>query len=290
MSWRTVVISNRAKLDYQMEFMVVRSDTTQKIHLSEISVLIIENTAVSLTSYLLSELIKHKIKVIFCDEKRNPQSELIGYYGSHDTSEKIAEQIRWGAESKANVWKSIVQEKIRQQMFFLVDLNKPESSLLKEYADQVQPGDITNREGFSAKVYFNSLFGKDFIRSDDSPRNAALNYGYSLLLSAFNREITSSGYITQLGISHHNVYNPFNFASDLMEPFRPLVDRMVYDLVPEKLEKEEKAYLLGLLTRQLRIKEKKYYFNQAVSIYCKSIFNSLNNGNVDDIVFYKYEL
>lgn len=142
MSWRTVVISNRAKLDYQMEFLVIRGETTQKIHLSEISILIIENTAVSLTAYLLIELIKHKIKVIFCDEKRNPQSELIGYYGSHDTSAKVVEQIRWSEEVKTRIWNEIVREKIRQQMFFLQSLDKPEAVLLEEYCSQVVDGDM----------------------------------------------------------------------------------------------------------------------------------------------------
>ena len=89
MSWRTVVISKNAKLDYQMGYLVVRGQDTKKIYLNEIGILIIESTAVSLTAYLLSELVKKKIKVIFCDEKRNPSSELLPYYGSHDTSIKI---------------------------------------------------------------------------------------------------------------------------------------------------------------------------------------------------------
>ena len=95
MSWRTVVISNTAKLDYQMGYMVVRKNELTKIHLSEIEMLIIESTSVSLTAALLSELTKKKIKVIFCDEKRNPSSELIGYYGSHDTLSKVRKQIAW---------------------------------------------------------------------------------------------------------------------------------------------------------------------------------------------------
>lgn len=86
MSWRTVIVSKNSKLDYQLGYLVVRGQETVKVHLNEIAVVIIENTAVSLTAYLLSELIKHKIKVIFCDEKRNPSSELVPYYGSHDTS------------------------------------------------------------------------------------------------------------------------------------------------------------------------------------------------------------
>ncbi|HCA22151.1 MAG TPA: CRISPR-associated protein, partial [Lachnospiraceae bacterium] len=85
MSWRSVVISQNAKLDYQIGYLVVRGAETVKIHIDEIGILIIESTAVSLTAYLLSELTKKKIKVIFCDEKRNPSSELVSYYGSHDT-------------------------------------------------------------------------------------------------------------------------------------------------------------------------------------------------------------
>ena len=92
MSWRTVIVSKNSKLDYQLGYLVVRGQETVKVHLNEIAVVIIENTAVSLTAYLLSELIKHKIKVIFCDEKRNPSSELVPYYGSHDTSMKVKKQ------------------------------------------------------------------------------------------------------------------------------------------------------------------------------------------------------
>lgn len=84
MSWRIVVISKRAKLDYQLGYLVVRNEEVTKIHLSEISTILIESTAATVTTSLLAELTKKKIKVIFCDEKRNPSSELVGYYGSQD--------------------------------------------------------------------------------------------------------------------------------------------------------------------------------------------------------------
>ena len=100
MSWRIIVISKRAKLDLQLGKMVVRSDEITKIVLSEISTIIIESTAVSITASLISELAKRKIKVIFCDEKRNPSSELLPYYGSHDTSAKIREHIKWSEQQK----------------------------------------------------------------------------------------------------------------------------------------------------------------------------------------------
>lgn len=100
MSWRTVVITQNCKLDYQMNHLIVRGKETVKIHIQEIAVLMIESTAVSITSYLLNELLKNKVKVIFCDEKRNPSSELVPYYGSFDTSLKIRNQIQFKEEIK----------------------------------------------------------------------------------------------------------------------------------------------------------------------------------------------
>ena len=226
MSWRTIIIANSAKLDYKMDCMVVRQEQITKIYLSEIYMLVIESTAVSITASLMAELMKRKIKVIFCDEKRNPAGELINYYGSHDTSNKYRQQIGWSNDIKSIVWTEIVAEKIRQQILFLTTLRKMnESMLLKQYLTELVIGDATNREGHAAKVYFNALFGMDFSRSAEIPVNAALNYGYSILLSAFNREIVANGYFTQLGICHNNMFNQFNLSSDLMEPFRILVDR-----------------------------------------------------------------
>ena len=111
MSWRIVVISKRAKLDYQLGYLVVRNEEVTKIHLSEISTILIESTAATVTTSLLAELTKKKIKVIFCDEKRNPSSELVGYYGSHDASNKIRKQIQWSRHSKEAIWTEIVTEK-----------------------------------------------------------------------------------------------------------------------------------------------------------------------------------
>lgn len=133
MSWRTIVISNNAKLDYQIGYLVVRGAKTTKIHLNEIGTLIVESTAVSMTSYLLSELMKSKIKVIFCDEKRNPSSELIPYYGCHDTSSKIRKQIEWTKDNKDHIWTEIVSEKIRQQALLLKRYDKIEANMLFDY-------------------------------------------------------------------------------------------------------------------------------------------------------------
>lgn len=290
MSWRTVVISNNAKLDYQIGYLVVRGAETTKIHLNEIGTLIIESTAVSMTSYLLSELIKNKVKVIFCDEKRNSASELLPYYGSHDTSAKIRKQIEWTKEEKALIWTEIVSEKIKQQALLLERYHKKEAMMLYGYMEEVEFGDVTNREGHAAKVYFNALFGKSFTRTDETPTNAALNYGYSIILSIFNREIVSSGYLTQIGLFHDNMFNQFNLASDLMEPFRPLVDEKVIELKPEKFEKDEKHLMLGLLNKEVEISGKKEVLSNAIKIYCKSVFDALNDRDISLIRFYFNEL
>ena len=290
MSWRIVVISNSAKLEYKMDYMIVRQSEITKIHLSEISMLIVESTAVSLTAGLLSELTKRKIKVIFCDEKRNPSSELVSYYGSHDTSAKVRQQVGWTAEIKKMKWTEIVSEKIRNQQRFLEDLGKKENVMLTEYLKEIQPGDTTNREGHAAKVYFNAVFGMDFSRSLDIPINAALNYGYGIILSTFNREIVSNGYITQLGLFHDNMFNQFNLGSDLMEPFRILVDRKVYEMKPEKFEKEEKLQLVNILNQEVTIDGKRNYVVNAIKIYCKSVFDAINDNDVSLIRFYSNEL
>ena len=290
MSWRIVVISRRSKLDYQMGYMVVRNEEITKIHLGEISTVLIESTAVSVTASLLSELAKKKIKVIFCDEKRNPSSELVSYYGSHDTSNKVRCQIKWLTETKEAVWTEIVSEKIRKQKELLEYLGKGESELLDSYIEEIHWNDETNREGHAAKVYFNALFGMSITRTADTLENAALNYGYAIILSAFTREITANGYITQLGLFHDNMFNQFNLASDLMEPFRILVDQKVAGMELKEFAHQEKMEIVNLLNQEVRIDGKVQYVNNAVKIYCKSVFDALNENDSSLIRFYGFEL
>lgn len=290
MSWRIIVISKRAKLDLQLGKMVVRSDEITKIVLSEISIIIIESTAVSITASLISELAKRKIKVIFCDEKRNPSCELVNYYGSHDTSNKIRKQIAWKQQTKEAIWTEIVTDKIRKQKDLLELLRRKESALLDTYLKEITWNDGTNREGHAAKVYFNSLFGLDFTRTEDSLINAALNYGYSVLMSAFAREIVASGYLTQLGSFHDNMFNQFNLASDLMEPFRILIDREVLMMTLEVFQHSEKMQLVNVLNHEVRIDGKVQYVNNAIKIYCKSVFDALSEDDSALIRFYKIEL
>ena len=161
---------------------------------------------------------------------------------------------------------------------------------LLEYATQVQPGDVTNREGHAAKVYFNALFGLEFYRDINDIRNTILNYGYTIILACFNREIAASGYLTQLGLWHENAGNPFNLGCDLMESFRPIIDWFAYcHSTWNAFEKDEKVQILDLLNSKVRIDSAEQYLNNAIGIYTRSVFNAIAK-NDPKLILDWYEL
>ena len=200
-------------------------------------------------------------------------------HGGYDSSRKIIQQIKFDDKVKGRLWQQIIKAKIRKQAEVLERFGKENAELLAEYADIVKEGDATNREGHAAKVYFNSLFGKGFIRGDNDPVNQALNYGYIVLLSYFNREISSQGYLTQLGIHHKNTFNEFNFSCDLMEPFRPLIDYNVCLLDnTHDLDKDKKIKLANIFNERIIYDRQKMYLSNFIKQYCTSAFSYLANG------------
>lgn len=288
MSWRTVVVSSRCKLDTKMGYLVIRGEETHRIFLDEIAILLIENPAVSFTGCLLEALVERKVRVIFCDTHRSPMAELVPYHGSHDDARKLRLQLGWQDSTKGAVWAAIVAEKITQQARFLAEQRKQrEALLLESYLPQIEYQDATNREGHAAKVYFNALFGTDFTRHENDPINAALDYGYSILLSAFNREITACGYLTQFGLHHGNVFNHFNLSSDLMEPFRILVDRRVLSLKFDVLDKEVRLALVDVLNDEVTIRGSTQIVSNAIGIYVKSVFDALEKDDLSLLEFYQ---
>lgn len=290
MGWRTVVVNKNCKLSYKNDYLVIRSENLQMIHLSEINIIMIENGMVSITSYLINELINNKIKLIFCDEAHNPAGEIVPYYSSFNTSKKVQNQIKWKDEAKDIVWQQIVKHKIHNQAMLLKKLDIKGYEKLLEYEESVEVGDTTNREGHAAKVYFNALFGTKFTRSAEIAVNAALNYGYAIFLSSVNREIVSNGYITQIGIFHDNMFNDFNLGSDLVEPLRMIVDEYVYTHQPEEFGHNEKMALLDLLNQEVWIDGRRQVLNNAIKIYCKSVFEALKQEDAQIIRFIGNEL
>lgn len=288
MAFRTVVVSSHCKLEYSLNYLVYKTvDEIKRINLDEIHTLIIESSMVTITTSLMIELINKKIKVILCDEKKNPQSELIPYYGDSISTGRIQEQIGWTQDIKDLIWKEIIKEKIKNQAYVMGFFNSEVSNQILEFKNQVEDGDVTNREGHAAKVYFNNVFGQGFSRNPNHPNNIYLNYGYAILLSQFNKAIIAKGYLTQVGIHHKNANNPFNFSCDLMEPFRPIVDKKTLTLN----EKNYKDELIGLLNLMVEIGGQKQTLSNAINIYCASIFRALNTGSVNEIKFFtSYEL
>lgn len=289
MGFRTVIVNSRAKLEFRLNFMIVRGENEKRIFIDEINTLIVQSTAVSLTAALLSELIRSGVKVIFCDEKFNPCSELIPYYGAHNTSKRYKIQMQWIKETKNEIWRRIIAQKITNQKNYLQKRGfSAEAELIGSYIPDILPGDTTNREGHSAKVYFNCLMPCGVSRRDGGFLNGCLNYGYAVLLSCFNREIVASGYLTQFGIWHDNEFNQFNLSSDLMEPFRTIVDEVAFSL-PEG-DKEFKRKMADILNFQISIDGKTTTLDLAVRTYVRSVLNALEASDPSLIIFPSYEL
>ena len=279
MSFRTVVITKQSKLSYKNRYLAVKSELEEKyIHLSEIDTIIVDSIAVSISSYLLKELADNKINIIFCDEKHNPFGELSSFYSSHNTSKKILTQIKWNNKQKDELWSLIVKNKIINQALLLHKIKSDNYELLMSYVNDVRVGDKTNREAHSAKVYFNSLFTKKFIRNANDDINAALNYGYSILLSNFNKEIINNGYLTQLGIHHKSEFNQFNLACDLIEPFRPIIDNFVYYNQTRQFDSNYKLDLINLFNNNYKYCNKNYTLKDIIKMYTKNTLDCLSEN------------
>lgn len=288
MGWRTVIVNKNCKLSYKNDYLIIRSEELQMIHLSEINTIIVETGMVSIASYLINELAKQKIKLIFCDEKHNPSCEIMPYYGSFNTSKKILNQINWNKEKKEKAWQQIVKYKIHNQAMLLKKVNISGHEKLIEYEEQVEPADKTNREGHAAKVYFNLLFGINFCRGKVDNTNIALDYGYSILLSMLNKEIVSKGYITPLGLNHKSEFNQFNLTCDLMEIYRPLIDEIVYKNREFAFDKTYKYKLIDVSNQKVKIENKEQYLSNAVPIFITSVFDFLEDKEESKILNYEF--
>lgn len=279
MGWRTVVVNAHSKLSYKNNHLVFKDvSRTELIHLSEVDILLLETTDIVLSTMLVKRLIDENVLVIFCDDKRLPTAHLMPYYGRHDSSLQLANQIAWSEEMKAEVWTTIIAQKILNQAMYLGDcgfLEKSQSII--DLYNGLELFDPSNREGHAARIYFNTLFGNDFNREQDSDINAALDYGYTLLLSMFAREIVLTGCMTQFGLKHANQFNQFNFASDVMEPFRPIIDRIVYENRKNSFVKIKRE-LFTIFSDTFLYNGKEMYLSNIVSDYTKNVIKTLNQA------------
>lgn len=290
MSFRTIIITQKAKLSYKDNFMMITSEDVKMVHLSEINTIIVESNMVQISAYLLNQIAKNKIKLIICDERHNPTAEMVPYYANFNTSKRAIQQAKWLDEAKQVAWTNIVINKIKNQAKLLENIGNERYKMLIEYMQDVELDDASNREGHSAKVYFNSLFGLDFTRDKVCDINMALDYGYTILLSAFNRTISSLGYINQLGIKHKNEYNFFNLGCDLMEPFRVLVDEFVYNNKERVFDSEYKRDLVQLLNKNVQFCGKNMFLTNAINVFVNNALRAVDENRITEYSFYEYGL
>ncbi len=257
---RTLIFSKPAHIglkNMQLLYRPVEGEE-RSVPIEDIGFIVIENQQISLTIPLLNALIDHNVSVVFCNEKHLPASLLLNLDGHTIQTELFGHQLKASVPLKKNLWKQTVEAKIRNQATLLKKLGKPTGEL-SALAKQVKSGDSTKREGVAARFYWSSLLGKGFVRDRyGNPPNMLLNYGYAVLRAAVARGLSGSGLLSTLGIFHHNRYNSFCLADDIMEPYRPFVDLYVFRIFqqnPELVEVEsnEKMELLKVLTADVMI-------------------------------------
>lgn len=225
-------------------------DVIKTVPIEDIGTVLIESQMTSITMPLINALADSNVCCIICNRKDMPNVMLQPFDSNNTQCETLHNQIAIGNVLKKQLWKQIIEAKIRNQSLLLCKLGK-NGDLLKPHYCNVKSGDSDNREGQAAKLYWSELFGNNFVRDRDSDGvNSLLNYGYSILRAATARAIVSSGLYPGLGLFHHNRSNAFPLADDLMEPYRPYVDEIVYSLFQEgnsSLTKSTKIDLIHIL-------------------------------------------
>lgn len=251
---RTLVFSNPMILSLKNQQLVIAyrdsPDESRTVPIEDVGVVLLENQQSFITLPLLNALVDNEVQVVVCNSKGMPNAMINGMNTNNLQGETLRNQIACGEVLKKQLWKQVVEAKIKNQASLLNSIGE-EGNVLKPFYTNVRSGDLDNREGIAARIYFQRLFGDNFIRDRDLPGiNAMLNYGYSILRAATCRAIVSSGLLPAIGIHHHNRSNAYPLADDLMEPFRPFVDGVVYDLLVRgeiELSKNVKGELISML-------------------------------------------
>ncbi|WP_277125211.1 type II CRISPR-associated endonuclease Cas1 [Capnocytophaga gingivalis] len=264
MLYRSVYIGNPACLKLKdKQLKVIDPETKEEkgsIPIEDIGLLMLDHYQITLSHQLIQELMKNNAILISCDERHLPLAGMLPFSGNTLFSERVKIQMEVSEPLKKQLWKQTIECKIQNQLKILEQFGKYASPMY-EYLKQVKSGDTTNMEGIAAQHYWKYLIDSDFLRDrfGDGP-NPFFNFGYGVLLSIIARALVDTGLLLVLGIFHRNKYNPYCLASDIMEPYRPIVDLLVMkwlQLHPEKqnLDKESKAFLLQIATQDVTIEK-----------------------------------
>lgn len=289
MSHRIIYIEKSKELKLYLDNLkVLVDDVDITIPLSDIQILILDNYKSSLTVPLINQLTNNNVCTIICGIDHLPKSYILPMNGHFSQSGNIEKQIQWTSENKMKVHQKIVKAKIYNQIEILEKNNKDREVInkLKQFMNEVIPGDKTNREGLAAKMYFREMFGDDFTRFDSDIVNAGLNYGYSIFRSLITSIIAAKGYLPNIGIFHRGKQNMFNLSDDVIEVFRPIVDDYVLNNMMDDIlfKQEHKEELIQLTSKKISIDGRKQTVANAIYIYFESILRELEY-NDDQFIF-----
>lgn len=254
--------------------------------IEDIGFVVIENPEVTISIPVLNELADNNVSVVFCDKKKMPKTMLMTLEGNTTQQECYKYQMEASAPAKKNVWKQLVESKIRNQAELLNKVGR-NGDVLKQYYMNVRSGDTDNREGAAAREYWNRLFDDGFRRErEGSPPNNLLNYGYTILRAAVARALIGSGLYPAFGVFHRNRYNAFPLADDVMEPYRPFVDEIVYRLYYDggisELDNQSKGKLLRVLFSDVKMGKVTRPLENALSLTTASLLK-IFKGETDKL-------
>ncbi|QBQ07796.1 CRISPR-associated protein Cas1 [Spiroplasma gladiatoris] len=290
MSWKTIIIKDGERINLFLNNLVVESANVKyHIPLDDINAILFENYKTVVTTRIINKLAQKKILTLICDVELKPISIIQPIEANHLQLKIINNQLNWKKEDKLYLWTQIVKQKIEAQIDILkVNLKSLEKvNLLYKYIEEMKFSDSTNREGHAAKVYFKELFGNTFTREKENHINAALNFGYTIIRNAFIRSITSKGLHPSIALFHHNMYNAFALADDLMEPFRPIVDNYVYKYVTQidYFSRSTKLELINILNSKVIYGNNKIYLTNAIDKYVDMVLNFFEDKYNNHIIY-----
>lgn len=276
---RTLFFSNAVCLTLRNKQLLIQNKETHEessVPVEDIGFVIIENNQVYVSVPVINALAENNAAVVFCNEKHLPFSMNLPLDCNTIQNQLFTAQIEAKLPVKKQCWQQIIEQKIKNQALVL-EKYKIDSIKLKEYANEVKSGDSTNREAMAAKLYWDLLIDVDWVRSrfGDYPNNF-LNYGYAILRAAMARALVGSGLLPTFGIHHHNKYDAYALADDMMEPYRPFVDDEVLTYIKENPEQDEittdfKKKILNILTRDVLIGKVTRPFMIALTITSSSL-------------------
>lgn len=274
---RIVEISNPARISLKREQLIIEGvdQDRNQVPLEDLALLLIDERSVILTHAILVACAEREVMVVLCDDRHLPCSMILPLEGNTLQAKILRDQIATSEPLKKRLWQSMIRAKLRGQMRVLDHTNQS-GHLIGHFIDKVQSGDPNNVEAQAARAYWPALFGKDFRRDWDLVGiNALLNYGYAILRAGVARAVVGAGLHPSLGIHHHNQYNTFALADDLIEPFRPIIDREVFEIVdkvegPPIVDRYSKERLLGALYVPCKVKSRKIPLLSAFHLYTAS--------------------